>query len=149
MGFWRVGGRRILWLRSDSGVLRTACDGWDGCTTAVGSGAHRGYRPDPQKPLDYALSDLLLTRGEGPIDEIGFASQVAWGVPDDGLQEYVIEKLRQLALTEYGDVKASACKQLWVYTKDSTGVRLNQIADRALQEADCRCSSTRHNVECR
>src|ERR1017187_2112764 len=35
LGFWAVKGsnnpvyRRILWLRRDSGVLRTACDGWD------------------------------------------------------------------------------------------------------------------------
>lgn len=63
LGFWRVGGRRILWLRRDSGVLRTTCDGWDGCTEGVWSGAHPDYRPDPQKPLDYALSGFAFYEG--------------------------------------------------------------------------------------
>lgn len=49
LGQRRVGDRRILWLRWDSGVLRTICDGWDGCTRGVESGAHRGRSPDPQK----------------------------------------------------------------------------------------------------
>jgi len=75
LGFWRVGDRRILWLRRDSGVLRTACDGWDGCTEGVWSGAHPDYRPDPRKPLDYALVDLHFTRGKGHVNEIGFVSR--------------------------------------------------------------------------
>lgn len=64
LGIWSMAGnstpafRRVLWLRKDSGVLRTACDGWDYCTMSVNSGAHPSYRPTPQKPLDYALADL-------------------------------------------------------------------------------------------
>src|SRR5439155_7051989 len=38
LGLWKIGGRRILWLRRDAGVFRTACDGWDGCTEGVASG---------------------------------------------------------------------------------------------------------------
>jgi hypothetical protein len=149
LGYWRVGGRRVLWLRRDSGVLRTACDGWDGCTMGVESGAHRGYRPDPQKPLDYALADLLLSRGEGRINEVGFASEISWGVPDQGLQGYVIEKLRHLALAEHGEVKASACKLLWIYTVDRIDVRIRQDASRALSDADCGCHTKPDgNVEC-
>ena len=150
LGFWRVGGRRLLWLRRDSGVLRTACDGWDGCTMGVESGAHRGYVPDSQKSLNYALTDLLLTRGEGTINEIGFASEISWGVPDQGLQGYVVEKLRHLALTEHGEVKASACTLLWIYTVDRIDIRIRQDADHALHEADCHCSmKPDHNIECR
>jgi hypothetical protein len=150
LGLWRVGGRRVLWLRTDSGVYRTVCDGWDDCTMRVESGAHRGYRPDPQKPLDYALTDLLLTRGEGAINENRFASQILSGVPDQGLQGYTVEKLRHLALTEQGEVKASACTLLWIYAVDRIDVRICQDAGRALKEANCRCSTKPdNNVECR
>jgi hypothetical protein len=116
----------------------------------VESGAHRGYVPDSQKSLDYALTDLLLTRGEGTINEIGFASEISWGVPDQGLQGYVVEKLRHLALTEHGEVKASACTLLWIYTVDRIDIRIRQDADHALHEADCHCSmKPDHNIECR
>ena len=137
LGLWRAGGRRVWWLRRDSGVLRTVCDGWDGCTMDVESGAHHDYRPDPQKSVDYALADLLLTRGEGTTSETGFASEISWGVPDQGLQGYVIEKLRRLALMEHGDVKESACKQLWIYSVDRIGDSLRVDAAGALREADC------------
>lgn len=40
LGMWEPGCRRILWLRRDSDVLRTACDGFDYCTLGVYSGAH-------------------------------------------------------------------------------------------------------------
>lgn len=76
VGFLEGRGRRILWLRKDAGVLRTVCDGWDGCTVSVQSGAHLHYRPDPQKALNYALIDLGLTRGEGTVNEVSFASEV-------------------------------------------------------------------------
>jgi hypothetical protein len=150
LGFWRLGGRRILWLRRDSGVLRTACDGWDYCTMSVQSGAHPGYRPDPRKRIDYAVADLILTRGDGAINEIEFANEVAWGVPDQGLQGYVVEKLRHLALTEHGGVKASACKLLWVYTVDLVDDSVHRDAGNALRDADCRCKTKPDgNVECR
>ena len=62
--YWTIGNRRILWLRRDSGVLRTACDGWDDCTEAVWSGARPHYLPDVQKPIEFAMVDSS-TRGEG------------------------------------------------------------------------------------
>jgi hypothetical protein len=167
LGWWD-GNRRIFWLRRDSGILRTVCDGWDGCTRSVQSGAHPHYKPDPERSLDYALADLLLTRGDGPVNEIHFASQIDWGVPDQGLEGYVIDKVRHLALTEHGDVKVSSCKLLWSYSTacerrwtsqlHSWGVpvdprfllaaRIHQAADNALQAADCRCNLPHGVVEC-
>ena len=35
LGDWDKGRRRVLWLRRDVGVLRTICDGWDTCSTAL------------------------------------------------------------------------------------------------------------------
>jgi len=149
LGLWKVGGRRILWLRPDSGVLRTACDGWDYCTIGVESGAHPNYKRDPQKPIDYALADLLLTRGEGTVNEIAFASEIGWGVPDEGLQSYVVEKLRHLALTEQGDIKSSACKLLWIYTVDRIAPSIRKEADDAVHTSNCSCATKPDgNVEC-
>lgn len=151
LGFWPVGGRRILWLRWDSGVLRTACDGWDGCTEGVWSGAHPDYKPDPQEPVDYALVDLHLTRGEGTLNEIGFATEVFREEHDrvPGLQEYSVEKLRRLALTEHGEVKSSACRSLWIYTVDLVRPNIKRDAEEAMHAANCCCTKKADgNVEC-
>ena len=142
LGFWEVGCRRILWLRWDAGVLRTVCDGYDNCTIGVYSGAHPNYRPDPKKPLDYALVDLLLTRGEGSVNGIGFATEAFREEPDNvsGLQEYAIEKLRYLALTEQDEIKSSACESLWIYTVDLVKPNIKRDAENAMHVANCRCN---------
>jgi hypothetical protein len=115
----------------------------------VQSGSHLRYKPDPQKPLDYALVDLLLTRGEGIVNENGFAGQIEWGVPDQGLQDYVVQKLKHLTLTEHGTVKASACKLLWIYTVDRISPEIQQDAAHGLHDADCRYATRPDgNVEC-
>ncbi len=75
LGFGRDPSRRILWLREDRGVLRMACDGWDGCTRFVESGAHPGYKVDPQRGLDYAMADILLTRGTGKTNDLRWATE--------------------------------------------------------------------------
>jgi hypothetical protein len=139
LGFGREPSRRILWLRRDSGSFRMACDGWDGCTTFVKSGAHPQYRADRQQPLNRALTDILLTRGEGEISDLQFASQIQWSIFDQGIQDYVIEKLRHLALTELSEIKISACQQLWIYTQDRIDDRLRQKAQDSLNAASCVC----------
>jgi hypothetical protein len=88
LGQWRRGDRRILWLRQDSGVLRTACDGHDSCTMPVRSGAHLQYKPDLQKPLAYSLADIFLTRGDGTTDS-EFATGVEWGAPSTVPEAYL------------------------------------------------------------
>ena len=149
LGFWNVGARRIWWLQRESGVLRTACDGWDGCTIGVQSGAHPNYTSDSKRPINYALADLLLTRGEGPVDDNGFAGEIEWGVPDEGLQGYVVEKLRHLATTEHGAVKSSSCKLLWIYSVDRIAPTIRQDANNALHAASCLCNTRSDgNVEC-
>jgi hypothetical protein len=117
---------------------------------SVQSGAHLNYRPDPEKPIEYALADLLLTRGEGPVDNIGFASEIGRGVPDQGLQGYVVGKLRHLASSENGDIKSSACTLLWIYTVDRIPPSIRQEAGRGLQTASCQCATKADgNVECK
>ena len=149
LGFGREPSRRILWLKMDGPAFRTACDGWDYCTTIVSSGAHIQYRADPSKPLEYALADILLTRGEGEINNLEFAGQIRQGVPDREIQGFVIEKLRYLAQTESLDVKRSTCELLWIYAQDRTNHSLRDKAQDSLKIANCRCSvKSDGNVSC-
>jgi hypothetical protein len=140
LGFGPEASRRILWLRRDGNLFRMACDGWDACTMFVKSGAHPRYMADPQKSLPYALADILLTRGEGKIDEIPFATEIERGVPGQGMEGYLIGKLRNLALTESSAVKAAACVQLWIYQQDRIDSTLRQQARNSLEAAQCVCS---------
>jgi len=120
LGFWTAEGsstptkRRVFWLKSDSGVLRTACDGWDECTMPVASGAHPNYKPEAGKPLGYALADIMFTRGEGATDA-EFAAQLEWGAPSTIPEAYLIEKVKQLAATDIPVVQAAACELLSHY----------------------------------
>ncbi len=150
LGFGRESSRRIFWLRRDAGVLRMACDGWDECTMFVESGAHPGYRPEPGQPLGYALADILLTRGQGAVDEVKFARDVAWGAPSTIPEDYLLKKYTHLALTEKPPVRAGACSQIWVFTKDSMSPEANRRkAAQALGDAGCRCvEGARGNPSC-
>ena len=120
LGFWDMKGsghrafRRILWLRRDSGVLRTACDGWDECTMPAESGTNLDYKPDPGMPLGYALADIFFTRGNG-VTDAEFARQVEWGAPSTVPNAYLFEKLQRLAAREVPIVREAACKQLSYY----------------------------------
>lgn len=109
LGMWEFQSRRIFYLRRDSGVLRTACDGFDHCTLAVQSGAHPNYKPDPTKPLDYAITDILFTKGEG-VSNDQFAKGIleSPGNPED----YLIEKLESLASSENPTLRTAACTRL-------------------------------------
>ncbi len=138
LGFDSKPDRRILWLRRDGDLLRMACDGWDYCTEFVDSGAHLRYRAAPGKPLEYALADLLLTRGDGEIDDLAFARQVEQGVPDRGAERYVVERLQSLASTEVSAVRAAACLQLWVYAQHRE-TRIQLGARESMRLAGCRC----------
>lgn len=150
LGLWGLGGRRIFGLRRDSGVFRTACDGWDSCTESLSSGAHPGYRPDPSNSLDYALLDLRLTRGEGPMNEIAFATEVRWEPGEPRLLAYALEKLRHLAITEHGEVKSSVCEMLRIYSVDRIDANLRRRASDALYVAHCQCATKPDgNVVCR
>src|ERR1043165_8484057 len=66
--FHREPARRVLWLRKDAGVYRTACD-WQNCVVRIESGGHPAYHSDPNGSLDQQILDLSLTRGEGPLDD--------------------------------------------------------------------------------
>lgn len=112
LGQWEGANRRIFWLRQDSGVLRTACDGHDYCTLAVRSGSHLQYRADNQKPIEYAIADILLTRGEDSNDsEFAKAFDYCCSVP----KPYLFPKLQSLAATEVPVVRDAACKLLAAY----------------------------------
>ena len=117
LGRWDGVSRRIFWLRQDSGVLRLACDGHNYCAMPVRSGTHPHYRPDPRKPLGYAMADIWFTRGEGTTDQ-EFAKGVNWGAPSTVPEAYLFEKLQRLAATEAAVVRAAACKQLSYYRQE-------------------------------
>lgn len=123
LGFWMMPGhsrpinRRVFWLRREFGVLRTACDGWDECTMPANSGSHGNYKPDPTKPLGYALADIFFTKGDGVTDG-AFADQVEWGAPSTVPEAYLLEKLQHLARTEPQMVRDAACKQLAYYRQE-------------------------------
>lgn len=143
LGFWRLGDRRVFLLRWDSGILRTACDGADGCTWGIFSGAHPGYRSDPKQPVGYAIADILLTRREGRIRESRFAGAVEREAPAPF--EYLIERLGRLATTERSSVKTSACRVLWTYTFDSSGTR-RTAAVAWMRDAGCVCTPKPNSV---
>ena len=135
LGFWRIGGRRIFLLRRDSGVLRTACDGADNCTWGVFSGAHLKYRADPNKPLTYAVADILLTRGEGRINEQRFAGEIFREAPAPF--DYLIDRLGHLAETETLGTKGAACLGLWYYAHDQSAP--SSAAGDWIRNAGCVC----------
>lgn len=143
LGMSKIGSRHILWLRRDSGVLRTSCDGYDYCTTGIYSGAHPGLNVDPRKPVSYAVADVMLTRGLGKIDENRFAGAIDWTFPEP--EEYLIEKFRHLALTERSVIKTAACAQLWINAHDQ-GIqeRSRSLAAESMREAACGCIATPH-----
>jgi hypothetical protein len=158
LGMWSVGNRRIFWVRRDAGVLRTTCDGWDGCTYGVYSGAHPHLNVDPRKPLDKALADIALTRGEGRTDEAKFAGAIDRGGPSS--EDYNIVAYRDLALSERFAIREAACIALWYSAGGDRGAEvvgelfsdgrisaaerremlgLINLAQRAMRDAKCDC----------
>jgi hypothetical protein len=149
LGIWDFSKRRILWVRRDSGLLRTTCDGRDYCTTGVASGSHRGYRPEPEKPLWHRVADILLTRGEGDIDERMFVRQLKWGTASQGIERYLVEKYRHLALTEKNDARGFACSHLWIIANDRIDPAARNAAADAMLDTNCRCrETTGRGVQC-
>ena len=145
--FQRDPTRRVLWLRKDGGVYRTACD-WQNCTVRIESGSHPGYHPDPNASMDQTLTDLSLTRGEGPVNDHRFAQEMAYIVGRAGLDGYTIEKLRHLALTESSEVKYAACRELWGYTEGEGDKRLSGRARDSVAAAGCTCGITGSGLAC-
>lgn len=146
--FGREPSRRILWLRKDQGRYRIACDG-SNCTMPIMSGAHPQFQMSPGYPIERAVTDLLLTRGEDTVDDHEFARQIERGAPDrsDG---YVIDKLRHLAITESSEVKYAACRGLWAYARSKLDNVLRERAAGSLAAAKCTCElDQRTNVVCR
>ena len=94
-----------------------------------------------QAPVAYAVADVLLTRGEGKINEVRFAASVELGLP--GPDDYLIEKCRRLALTERSGIKTAACIQLWIYAQDQGVAPSSRTAAQgAMHEAGCGCKTT-------
>jgi hypothetical protein len=139
--FGKEPSRRFLWLRKDKGQYRMACDGCN-CTAPIMSGAHPGFKMTPGEPIERAMTDLLLTRGEGPVDDRQFAQEIERGAPDRS-DSHVIEKLRHLALTESPEVKYAACRYLFNYTRGGPDDNIHERAVAALTAAKCTCAMER------
>jgi hypothetical protein len=107
------------------------------------SGAHPGYKADPSAPLFQTIDDILLTRGEGRVDDHEWAKRI-FGL-DDGttLAGYIIEKLRSLALTESSEVKYAACQLLWSYDNPPISEDLRERAHDSITSAGCTCDADR------
>jgi hypothetical protein len=126
--------RRILWLRRDRGVYRTACDAQN-CTMVVESGGHPNYKPEPEETLYHQIVDLSLTRGDGPVNDHRFAMKISFGEP-----LYALPKLARLALTESSEVRSMACFILWNYSRDKSDARLRERAADSVRITKCRCA---------
>jgi hypothetical protein len=72
------------------------------------------YKADPRKPLDFALIDIGLTRGEG-ADDTEFARGIDWVSTRTAPDAYLFENLQRLAATEVPVVRDAACKELSYY----------------------------------
>ena len=143
LGLWGKGSRRIWWLRRDGGVLRTACDGVDGCTLSLASGAHPGYRREAGRSVDSAVVELRMTRGKGPVREIAFATTIVEGPRVVVPEPFVIGFLRRLVETEKGVVHEAACEMVWIDALDYSE------AKDILAAGLCRCRELPEGHVCR
>jgi hypothetical protein len=143
LGMWRIGSRRIFWLRRDRGVLRTACDGGDGCTWGVYGGNHPRLTVNPADSIDRAVAEIVLSRGQGLITEARFAGAILRGAPVP--DEYQIEDFRRLAMTELGVIKTAACEALWITGHDP---RFHGISQQDMTQAHCGCPVVSGELDC-
>lgn len=143
LGLWAKGSRRIWWLRRDGGVLRTTCDGVDGCTLSLASGAHPGYRMAAGQSIDSAVVELRMTRGKGPVREIAFGTIIMEGPRADVPEPFVIGFLRRLVETEKGVVHQAACEMVWIDALD-----YGEAKD-ILTAGMCRCRELPEEHVCR
>jgi len=84
------------------------------------------------------------------VKKFGFAREILREELDSvsGLQEYAIEKLGHLALTEQDEIKASACETLRIYNVDLVKPNIKQAAKSAMNAASCRCFLKPSGIEC-
>ena len=130
VAFCGFGGRRECSARHATG----GTDAPGKCTAAL----HPHFTIAHQKPIDYAVADILLTRGEGKVNDRRFARAVRLGAPSP--EDYLIEKFRHLAVTEGLTIKTAACIQLGICAQDrGASQSLRNIAREAMRQADCGC----------
>jgi hypothetical protein len=89
---------------------------------------------DAGESIERALANIVLTRGEGKVNEARFAGAVLRGAPVP--DAYLIENYRHLALTEQAGIRTAACEVLWISLFDP---QLSGIAQEGMQQADCHC----------
>ena len=144
--FGKAPSRRLIALRKDGGVYRAAIDGWN-CAPRIATGAHPGYKPDPNaSALQYEV-ELSLSRGEGPVDDGDFADAIRVRA-GFGQESTAIEKLRHLALTESGKVKWAACAWLRQYSGMTIDESLRGRARDSMKAAGCSCRGSGASVVC-
>jgi hypothetical protein len=97
--------------------------------------------------MDYTVSDILLTRGDGPINDSRFSGAILWGAPAP--DDYLIERYRRLAVTERSKIKAAACVMLWICAQDQPApYAQRQVAAAAMREANWNCTVERRGPNC-
>jgi hypothetical protein len=113
-GSWHLGDRMMFFLRRDASVLRTTCDFRDYCVVQVFSGAHPGFKINPDKSIAENIVDLLLTRGADSRDRQMIKAITKSRVLDFS-EAYALRKIEQLALDGPQEVTNAACDLLSAY----------------------------------
>jgi hypothetical protein len=150
--FGKAPSRRLIVLRKDGGVYRAVLDGWN-CAPRIVTGAHPGYKPDPNSSAIQYEVELNLARGEGPVDDAEFAEEVkmcaGYGPEGTAIEKHTTtEKLAHLALTESGKVKSAACVALWNYSEWRMDESVRKQARDAMKAAGCKCGGSGFSVVC-
>ena len=128
-------------------MYRMACDR-NNCTVWIESGAHPGYKPAVGEPIDEAIIDLTMTRGQGPVNNHRFAEEIGYQLGRGGFDAYTVERLGKLALSDSSEVRSQACRWLWMYGHDETAAGLREKANNSLALAGCKCQEGRGGVVC-
>ena len=150
--FGKAPSRRLIVLRKDGGVYRAALDAWN-CAPRIVTGAHPGYKPDPDASAIQYTVELNLTRGEGAVDDAEFAEEIEMcaGHGPEGTtieKRTTTEKLAHLALTESGKVKSAACVGLRNYSDWRIDESLRERARDSMKAASCKCGGSGVSVVC-
>jgi hypothetical protein len=136
--FGKAPSRRLISVRKDGAVYRTAIDGWN-CAPRVVTGAHPGYTPGPNASLAEIDIDLNMNRGDGPVDDEQFAIEIETLTHSGGDEALYAARLRHLVLTESGKVKSTACRELARYSDGDIDQSLRERILVSIKTAGCKC----------
>lgn len=130
LGYWkstldRHGKRKLLYLRRDGEVIRTACDLHNCCVLDVDSGSHRNYKPGAAKSFEERKADILLTEGEGAAAQT-FASNLSYAIGHVRLT-IALPRVEALTASNSLPIQKEACWQINQYKEKLFEFRLGPL----------------------